>query len=288
MLSNYFSLVKFSHTVFALPFAFIGFRIGWLENGSLPSMYLLLFVIVCMITARNAAMAFNRYLDRDIDALNPRTIIREIPAGKVKPKNALIFVVINSIIFVLSSSLLNPLCGILSPVALLVILGYSYTKRFTPLCHLVLGLGLALAPIGAAMAISKGFDLGSFLIGVAVFFWVSGFDIIYALQDQKFDKENHLNSIPVLLGTKNAILLSRILHAISSLAMILGFLYLSNKFHNFGFLYLMGTISFIGFLIFQHTQVRENDLSRINLAFFTSNGLASMSLGILFLLDSFI
>jgi 4-hydroxybenzoate polyprenyltransferase len=288
MLSNYFSLVKFSHTVFALPFAFIGFRIGWLENGSLPSMYLLLFVIVCMITARNAAMAFNRYLDRDIDALNPRTIIREIPAGKVKPKNALIFVVINSIIFVLSSSLLNPLCGILSPVALLVILGYSYTKRFTPLCHLVLGLGLALAPIGAAMAISKGFDLGSFLIGVVVFFWVSGFDIIYALQDQKFDKENHLNSIPVLLGTKNAIFLSRILHAISSLAMILGFLYLSNKFHNFGFLYLMGTISFIGFLIFQHTQVRENDLSRINLAFFTSNGLASMSLGILFLLDSFI
>ena len=199
-IKNYLSLVKFSHTIFALPFACIGFALA-LQGGFTFSLKLFLLVILCMATARNAAMAFNRYIDRKFDALNPRTAIREIPAGIINPKNALFFIIINCLLFVIATYFINTICFFLSPVALFVVLFYSYTKRFTPLCHLVLGAGLALAPIGAYLAVTGVFAWLPLFFSFTVFTWVSGFDIIYALQDEDFDRVNHLNSIPVLLGT---------------------------------------------------------------------------------------
>ncbi|HTG56907.1 MAG TPA: UbiA-like polyprenyltransferase, partial [Niabella sp.] len=212
---KYLSLIKFSHTIFAMPFAIIGFFLGmmWLQGlGDRASVglffkekwYLFLLVILCMIFARSAAMAFNRYLDRSFDAKNPRTAVREIPAGILKADRVLWFTIINSLLFVICTYFINSICFYLSPIALAVVLGYSYTKRFTPLCHLVLGLGLSLAPIGAYLAVTGRFDLLPILFSFAVIFWVSGFDIIYALQDEEFDKSNDLYSIPSVLGKKKA------------------------------------------------------------------------------------
>jgi 4-hydroxybenzoate polyprenyltransferase len=168
-----------------------------------------------MVTARNSAMAFNRFIDRKFDALNPRTAIREIPAGIINPKNALFFIIINCVLFVTATYFINTICFYLSPVALFTVLFYSYTKRFTPLCHLVLGCGLALAPIGAYLAVTGVFAWLPLLFSFTVFTWVSGFDIIYALQDETFDREHQLNSIPVLLGTKGALRFSEVLHVFS-------------------------------------------------------------------------
>ena len=194
---NYLSLVKFSHTIFALPFAFIGFMLGaqYLNDHQIEFEHIALkffLVLVCMVTARSAAMAFNRYLDRHFDKLNPRTAIREIPAGIIKAENALFFIIINAAIFISATFFINTICFYLSPVALFVILFYSYTKRFTFLCHLVLGIGLSLAPIGAFLAVTGEFNLVPLLFSFAVVFWVSGFDVIYALQDIAFDQSQSL------------------------------------------------------------------------------------------------
>ena len=190
---NYLSLVKFSHTIFALPFAFIGFVLGaqYLHNQQVEFEKIELkffLVLVCMFTARSAAMAFNRYLDRHFDKLNPRTAIREIPAGVIKAEKALLFIMMNAVLFIIATFFINSICFYLSPVALFVILFYSYTKRFTFLCHLVLGIGLSLAPIGAFLAVTGEFNIVPLLFSFAVVFWVSGFDVIYALQDIEFDK----------------------------------------------------------------------------------------------------
>lgn len=270
-IKNYLSLIKFSHTVFALPFAIIGFSLAVQSGKASFSLDKFLLVILCMVFARSAAMAFNRFIDRQFDAKNPRTAIREIPAGTISPTAALSLVIICCLAFIVCSWLINPLCFYLSPVALLVILGYSYTKRFTPLCHLVLGLGLSLAPIGAYIALTEEFDFLPILLGAIVFLWVSGFDIIYALQDDEFDKGQNLKSIPVYLGRKNALRLSEVFHAIAALLVIAG--YFSGE---FGWMYVIGTLVFIGLLIYQHTLVKPNDLSRVNLAFGTTNGIASV------------
>ncbi|MCK5730628.1 MAG: putative 4-hydroxybenzoate polyprenyltransferase, partial [Draconibacterium sp.] len=201
-LSNYSKLVKFEHTIFAMPFALIGFFFALEQNGASISFKLLGLVMLCMIFARNAAMGFNRYLDRKIDKLNPRTAVREIPSGILSPKSVLFFVILNSILFVVATWFINSLCFYLSPVALFVILFYSFTKRFTPLCHFVLSLGLAIAPVGAYLAVAGKFEWLPVVTGFIVFFWVSGFDIIYALQDEEFDKELKLKSIPTLFGKK--------------------------------------------------------------------------------------
>ena len=198
-MKNYLSLVKFSHTVFALPFAMIGFTLGslWLHSNNIPNstfvneiLFKLFLVIICMITARNAAMGFNRYIDRKYDEKNPRTAIREIPSGIITPQNAVFFIIINCVLFVIATFFINRLCFFLSPVALIVVLGYSLTKRFTFLCHLILGVGLGLAPIGAFLAVTGKFEILPLFFSFAVLFWVSGFDIIYALQDEQFDREN--------------------------------------------------------------------------------------------------
>ena len=270
---KYLSLIKFSHTIFAMPFALIGFFLATKSNEF--EWMTLLYVVFCMIFARSAAMAFNRYIDRDIDAANSRTAeVREIPNGSIKANSALIFVIINSLLFISITYLINSLCFALSPIALLVILGYSYTKRFTALCHLILGLGLALAPIGAYLAVSGKFDVVPLLFSAAVLFWVSGFDIIYSLQDEKFDKEQKLHSIPVLIGTRNALNLSKILHFLT-----FSTLSIAGSFGDFSFYYWIGFGIFTTLLIYQHILVKHNDLSKINLAFFTTNGIASIIFG---------
>jgi 4-hydroxybenzoate polyprenyltransferase len=277
---QYLSLVKFSHTIFALPFAFIGFTLA-LNTGHTFSIQTFLLVLACMVFARSAAMAFNRLVDRKFDALNPRTAIREIPSGIITPKNALVFVIINCVAFIISTYFINNICFYLSSVALFTVLFYSYTKRFTPLCHLVLGSGLALAPIGAYLAVTGEFDLLPLFFSFTVFTWVSGFDIIYALQDESFDRENNLKSIPVILGTKNALLMSRLLHLFSSM-----FIITAGMYGQLNIIYWIGVVIFISLLTYQHTLVNPNDLSKVNLAFFTTNGIASVLFAI-FTISSF-
>jgi 4-hydroxybenzoate polyprenyltransferase len=287
-MKNYLSLIKFSHTIFAMPFACVGFFLAYTQTDSALNWQTLALIVLCMVFARSAAMAFNRYLDRDIDAQNARTVVREIPAGVISPTAALSFVILNAVLFVGTTWFINPLCFYLSPVALLVILGYSYTKRFTYLCHFVLGLGLSLAPIGAYLAVMGRFDILPLLYSATVLLWVAGFDIIYALQDEEFDKSNQLNSIPVLLGRKGALQLSNILHIVCAVVIIMAFYYLNTEGGKFGILHVVGLCSFLGLLLYQHTLVKENDLSKVNMAFFTTNGIASVLYGSFFILDYFI
>ncbi|MCO6498852.1 MAG: UbiA family prenyltransferase [Vicingus serpentipes] len=283
-MKNYLSLIKFSHTIFALPFALIGFFLAIQLNTTSINWITLVYVILCMVFARSAAMAFNRYIDRDIDKANPRTAeVREIPNGTITSKSALVFVIINCILFISTTYFINPLCFYLSPVALLVVLGYSLTKRFTALCHLVLGLGLSLAPIGAYLAVTGQFDWLPLFFSFSVLFWVSGFDIIYALQDEEFDKTQQLHSIPVLLGKKNALLLSNILHIITAF-----FILYAGYYATLGLFYWIGSGIFIGLLSYQHLLVKPNDLSKVNLAFFTTNGIASVLFAVFVLLDLYV
>ena len=301
---SYLSLIKFSHTIFAMPFALIGFFLGLLitlidgRPSSLISvgwneeiggrtlwkyvLFSLFLVILCMVFARSAAMAFNRYLDRKWDALNPRTAIREIPKGIITPKNALVFTIVNCILFIVTTWFINRICFYLSPVALAVVLGYSYTKRFTPLCHLILGLGLSLAPIGAYLAVTGVFHWLPILFSLAVLFWVSGFDIIYALQDVEFDQSQNLYSIPAWLGKEKALRVSEILHLLSAACVVA-----AGRLGHFGILYWIGVLIFIGCLVYQHSIVKPNDLRRVNIAFMTTNGTASVVFAIFVIADLF-
>lgn len=282
-LVNYSKLVKFEHTLFALPFALIAFFLALNEEGSEFSVRLLLLVLLCMVFARNAAMGFNRYLDREFDRLNPRTASREIPAGILEPQSVLVFVILNSLLFIVATAFINLLCFALSPVALFVILFYSYTKRITPLCHFVLSLGLAIAPMGAYLAVAGKFHWLPLMLSFVVFFWASGFDIIYALQDEEFDTDNRLKSIPSLLGKRKALLLARLVHVIAALFVIaVAFMTRANGLH------IAGAAVFIALLIYQHSLVSPTNLSRVNLAFFTANGTASVVYGTLVILSLWI
>ena len=272
ILKNYLSLIKFSHTIFALPFCFIGFSLAIKTNTVSFNWEKFILVILCMLFARSAAMAFNRYIDRHFDKKNPRTAIREIPSNIISPNAALFLVITCCLFFIFCSYLINALCFYLSPIALIIILGYSFTKRFTSLCHLILGLGLALAPIGGYIALTEKFDSLPLLFSFLVFLWTSGFDIIYALQDDEFDKTQNLKSIPVFLGRKKALRLSEFFHLLTAICVISAYF-----FGNFGWLYILGASSFIGLLFYQHTIVKTNDLSKVNLAFATVNGFASIT-----------
>jgi len=270
-ITNYLSLVKFAHTIFALPFALLGFSLATIHNSDSLSWKLLGLVLLSMLFARNAAMSFNRWADRDIDEVNPRTAQREIPAHKIRQQSALAFSIINAAFFIGVTWFINPLCFYLSPVALIVILGYSFTKRFTALAHFVLGMGLALAPTGAYLAVTGTFDWIPVIISISVLCWVSGFDIIYALQDDEFDLENHLHSIPVMLGRKRALNLSLVLHIITAMLLLT-----AGYVGNFKTIYWTGLGIFSILLFYQHTIVKYNDLRRVNVAFFTLNGIASI------------
>jgi 4-hydroxybenzoate polyprenyltransferase len=284
-MKNYLSLVKFSHTIFAMPFALVGFFLATTQTGTGVNWGLFGLVVLCMVFARTAAMGFNRYADRDIDGKNPRTASREIPAGLISERNAVVFVLANSLLFVVCTYFINPLCFYLSPVALAVVLGYSYTKRFTALCHFVLGVGLALAPVGAYIAVTGEFAVLPIMYSFVVLFWVSGFDIIYALQDEEFDRSLGLNSIPAWLGKSRALMVSNVLHAMTALLVVYaGF---EGQQYGFGTIYIIASVIFIGLLAYQHFLVKPNDLSKVDLAFFTTNGIASSIFGGLILTDLF-
>ena len=280
MLSRYLSLVKFSHTIFALPFALIGFTLAVAREPGSFRWYLLVLMLLCMVFARSAAMAFNRYLDRRFDALNPRTAQREVPAGLIKPGHALLFTIVNCVLFVTVTYFINRICFYLSPVALFVVLFYSYTKRFTALCHLVLGLGLSLAPIGAFLTVTGYFSWLPLLFSFAVITWVSGFDIIYAMQDEDFDRSQQLHSIPAALGKKGALAVSTLLHVLSAL-----FVITAGYLGHFGVLYWAGVAVFAGLLIYQHLLVKPHDLSKVNIAFMTTNGIASIVFAVFVIAD---
>lgn len=282
-MKKYLSLIKFSHTIFALPFALIGFFLAMQTSGAAFSWVKFLLMLACMVFARSAAMAFNRYLDRHIDARNPRTRIREIPRGVISARSALVFTALNCFAFLVATWFINPLCFYLAPVALLIVLGYSYTKRFTALCHLVLGLGLSLAPIGAYLVVTGEFALLPILFSLAVITWVSGFDIIYALQDEEFDRDEQLHSIPVLLGTRNALVFSIFLHCLSA-----AFVIAAGILGELSWFYWTGTLVYTGMLVYQHSVVKPHDLSKVNIAFMTANGIASVLFAVFFLADIFL
>lgn len=279
-MKKYLSLVTFAHTIFAMPFAFIGFFLAVTTTNYKFDWLKLVMMVLCMVFARNSAMAFNRYLDRNIDAKNPRTKQRDIPAGRISPTAALTFTIINCLLFITVTWFINRLCFYLSPVALFVVLGYSATKRFTALCHLVLGLGLALAPIGAYLVVTGQFALTPLFFSFSVLCWVSGFDIIYALQDIDFDTHEHLHSIPAYLGKNKSLWLSSFLHVLSA-----AFVVMPAFFTHVGIPYYIGIAFFCAMLIYQHLLVKPNDLSRVNFAFMTTNGIASVVFAVFFLLD---
>jgi 4-hydroxybenzoate polyprenyltransferase len=279
-MKKYLSLVTFAHTIFAMPFAFIGFFLAVTTTDHKFEWQKLVMMLLCMVFARNSAMAFNRYLDRNIDAKNPRTKQRDIPSGRISPAAALTFTLTNCALFIITTWFINPLCFYLSPIALLVVLGYSATKRFTALCHMVLGLGLSLAPIGAYLVVTGAFALTPVFFSLSVLCWVSGFDIIYALQDEDFDRNEKLHSIPAWLGKVNALRLSTVLHVFSAAFILMPVFYT-----NVGVLYYIGIAFFCAMLVYQHLLVKPNDLSRVNIAFMTTNGIASVVFAAFFLMD---
>lgn len=270
-IATYLSLVKFSHTIFAMPFALVGFFMAVNEVGSFPDWHIFVLIILCMIFARNAAMAFNRLADHKIDKANPRTAAREIPAKKISPTGAAIFTIINSILFITASAFINKTVFLLSPLALLVVLLYSYTKRFTFLSHIVLGMGLSIAPAGAYLAVTSTLSLPVIILSSVVLLWTAGFDILYSLQDEEFDRENKFFSVPARFGRLNSLYISGVLHLICAALLII-----LTKNIATNFIMWIGTAIFILLLAYQHVIIKKDDISRINIAFGTLNGIASV------------
>ncbi len=265
------SMIKFEHTLFALPFAFLG---AILAANGMPTWWQILWITIAMVGARSAAMTFNRIVDRDIDARNPRTANREIPSGKLSVGFAWAFLYVSIGVFLLASYSLNWLTFALSPVALLFVLGYSYAKRFTAFAHLILGIALAISPSAAWIAVRGTLDSEvPVLLSVLVLMWTAGFDVLYACQDYEFDKRSGLRSIPARFGIKNSLWIARLFHLQAFVVLIL--LYLVT---GLGWLALAGVIAVGLLLAYQHTLVKPNDLSRMNAAFFTTNAFVSIIL----------
>lgn len=279
-ISEYFELIKFEHTIFALPFAISGMLLA--TPKEFPPLMTFLWVLLAMVGGRTAGMGLNRIIDAEIDKKNPRTSNREIPSGKIKKKSALILAVFSFILLIIAGIHLPKICQLLLPVAIILITVYSYTKRFTSLCHLFLGAVLGAAASGGWLAVSGHINLPVIMWGVAVLLWAAGFDIIYALQDIEFDRENGLHSIPCLLGIKKSLLVSKIFHIIS--IMLLYFLAL---FYVTGFFYKVGLIFFALMLRYEHSLIKENDLSKINAAFFNVNGYISIGFMLFILINKF-
>ena len=270
-------MIKFEHTIFALPFAFTG---ALLALGGLPSVRQVFWIVIAMVGARSAAMGFNRWADRSIDADNPRTRTRALPAGLVTSGQVLLFIIVSSAVLVLAAAMLNPLAFALSPVALAVVFFYSYTKRFTFLSHAFLGLAISGAPLGAWIAVSGRLEFPALVLGLAVLFWLLGFDILYALQDMEFDRTAGLHSIPQRFGVRTSLRISRAAHGVT-MVLLLWIYHLLPV----GPLYLAGVIVALGLILYEHSLVREDDLSKLNIAFFNMNGYISVTIFIFTLLD---
>ena len=276
----FLEMIKFSHTIFALPFAFSA---AFLAANGLPSTRQLLFIALAMVGARTAAMSLNRLIDAKIDAKNPRTATRAIPAGALSPASVLIAIIASTGLLFYAAYQLNPLCFILSPVALGFLVLYSYCKRFTSLAHVVLGICLAGAPIGAWIALRGSIDPPAITLGLLVLFWVAGFDILYALQDLSFDRESGLHSIPVKFGVQGSLWTARVFHL---LTVVLFFLLMQQL--SLGSWFLAGIISMTGMLLYEHWLLRAGDLSKLDAAFFTMNGYISITFLVSTVLDIFL
>jgi len=270
-------MIKFEHTIFALPFAFTG---ALLALGTLPSLHQTAWIIAAMVGARSAAMGFNRWADRSIDAANPRTSDRALPRGLVSPGQVVLFIIASSALLVVAAYMLNPLSFALSPVALAAVFFYSYTKRFTFLSHAFLGLAIAGAPLGAWIAVTGRLEPAAIVLGIAVLFWLVGFDILYALQDLAFDRQAGLHSVPQRFGVRTSLWISRAAHAVT-LTLLVWIFYLLPL----GLLYLTGVAIALVLILYEHSLVRENDLSKLNIAFFNMNGYISVTIFLFTLLD---
>ncbi len=276
----FLEMIKFSHTIFALPFAFSA---AFLAANGLPSTRQLLFIALAMVGARTAAMSLNRLIDAKIDAKNPRTATRALPAGALSPASVLIAIIASTGLLFYAAYQLNPLCFILSPVALGFLVLYSYCKRFTSLAHVVLGICLAGAPIGAWIALRGSIDPPAITLGLLVLFWVAGFDILYALQDLSFDRESGLHSIPVKFGVQGSLWTARIFHL---LTVVLFFLLMQQL--SLGSWFFAGIICMTGMLLYEHWLLRAGDLSKLDAAFFTMNGYISITFLVSTVLDIFL
>jgi 4-hydroxybenzoate polyprenyltransferase len=281
LVGRYLSLIKFEHTVFALPFAIMSLLVA---SGGRPSLRVLLWVLVAMVGARSAAMAFNRLLDRNIDAANPRTAGRHLPQGSVSVFGATVFVVLSAAVLVLAAWMLNPLCFHLSPVALLVVLGYSACKRFTPLAHLVLGLGLGIAPVGAWLAVTGEFAAFPLWLSAAVMFWVAGFDTIYGIQDADFDRQAGLHSLASRFGVGRALTISRVFHVLAIGFMAGAF----RRAEMLGPVSLAGVAIMAVLLAWEQSIVAGGDMRRIDKAFFEINSWIGMVLLAVVLVDIYL
>ncbi len=280
LLARYASLVKFSHTLFAMPFALIAYCYALWSSGTPFDVWVLVKVVLAMVFARNAAMGLNRYADRSIDALNPRTASRDIPAGRISSRHALVFVIANVLLFIGVAFWINTLAGLLSPVALAVLLGYSYTKRYTAWCHIVLGVALGIAPIGAQIAVAGTLAVFPILLSGLVISWVSGFDIIYALQDIDFDREQGLHSVPARWGVRGSLTISTLLHIFSAFSV-----WVAGAYYGAGSYYWAGALFFVGMLLVQHLLAMPRRLDRIGPTFGLVNGLTSTGFAALAILD---
>ena len=274
-ISKYLRLVKFSHTIFAMPFALMSFTYALWSTEAEFSWWLLVQVILCMVFARNVAMGFNRWADRNIDAENPRTADREIPSGQISPRKALAFVIINALLFVATACTINMLTAILSPVALAVVMFYSYCKRFTSLAHIVLGLSLGIAPAGAYIAVTGTLTFAPCLLSLLVLTWCGGFDIIYALQDAEFDRKRGLHSIPSRFSVATSLYISIALHCVSIIVLFAFANYLPQS-----WLLWCGIVLFSAILVAEHILVTPKKQRSIGIAFGTLNGLASLTLAV--------
>ena len=274
---TFLEMIKFEHTIFALPFAYLG---AFLASGGFPSGYDLFWVTLAMVGARTAAMSLNRLIDRHIDALNPRTAGRALPKGTLSIAEVWLYTIISFVLLFIAAAQLNPLCVKLMPIAVFVLVIYSYTKRWTWACHLVLGAALGLAPLGSWVAVTGSIDLPGVMLGLAVAFWVAGFDIIYACQDFEFDKAAGIHSIPAQFGINKSLIISALFHLISPILLAAIGFYLG-----LGIFYLIGVLIATGLLIHEHRLVKPNDLSKIGVAFMNMNGYLSMVMFLFTLLD---
>lgn len=274
----YLKMIKISHSVFALPFALTG---AILAASGIPSLKQIFWIILAMVGARSGAMGLNRIIDREIDKLNPRTKDREIPSGKIKVFEASIFTIISFALMVFSAYQLNYLCLILSPLAIAIMFLYSYTKRFTWFSHFVLGLAISGAPIGAWIAVRGTFDIEIIPLAIGVIFWLAGFDILYALQDIDFDRKIGLYSIPQRFGIKKSLFLSKLFHTITVMMLIM-----TGVLFNLGTFYWIGILIVIALLVYEHSLIKPNDLSKLDIAFFNMNGYISLTVFVFTLISS--
>ncbi|MDP5273797.1 UbiA-like polyprenyltransferase [Chengkuizengella axinellae] len=277
----FLEMIKFEHTIFALPFAFMGAVLGsFMMNGHLPSWAQIGWIILAMVGARSAAMGLNRVIDKVIDGKNPRTAARAIPAGLLSSKEVILFIVLSFGLLFYASFKLHPLAVKLLPIAVFFLVIYSYTKRFTWACHLILGFTIALAPLGGWIAITGSINMTAIILFISVALWTAGFDIIYACQDTDFDQKEGLYSIPSVFGIASALKIAKFLHLITTIGFV-SILFLANL----SWWYFVGTIIAAILLIYEHQLVKPNDLSKLNAAFFTMNGVLSVVVFVFTLID---